>query len=76
MFWQKHKRQPTFWLDKCCIDQSEIERDLRCLPVFVQSCSELLILCGDSYSTRLWCVWELYIHFAMAGDQPLAGPRS
>ena len=66
-FWRKHKRQPSFWLDKCCIDQSEIERDLRCLPVFVQSCAELLILCGDSYATRLWCVWELYIHFAMAG---------
>ena len=47
-FYQKHKRQPYLWLDKCCINQNDIARDLRCLPVFVQSCSQLLILCGDS----------------------------
>ena len=58
-----------FWLDKVCIDQQNISRTLRCLPIFVQSCSKLLILCGESYVQRLWCVWELYVHFAMSGAQ-------
>eukprot|EP01046_Picozoa_sp_COSAG06_P012855 COSAG06_NODE_766_length_12468_cov_14.138076_5_plen_336_part_00 len=53
--------------DKCCIDQSDIARTLRCLPVMVQSCGRLLILCGDTYCQRLWCVWELYTWFAMSG---------
>ena len=44
------------------------------MQVFLTSCSELLILCGDSYVGRLWCVWELYIHFAMAGSD--AGKRT
>jgi hypothetical protein len=66
-FRRKHGRDPTMWLDKVCINQQEIARTLRCLPVFVQSCSKLLILAGDSYVNRLWCVWELYVHFAMAG---------
>ena len=33
----------------------------------VQSCGRLLILCGDTYCQRLWCVWELYTWFAMSG---------
>ena len=49
------------------INQEDIARTLRCLPVFVQSCSKLLILSGDSYANRLWCAWELYVHFAMSG---------
>ncbi len=67
LFQQRHGREPTFWLDKVCIDQSNIAQTLRCLPVLVQSCSKLLILCGESYVSRLWCVLELYIHFAMSG---------
>lgn len=55
LFRKKHGREPTFWLDKVCIDQQNIERTLRCLPVFEQACSELLILFGDSYASRLWC---------------------
>jgi hypothetical protein len=67
-FRTRHSREPTLWLDKLCIDQSDIQRALRCLPVFVQSCQQLLIMCGDTYCNRLWCVWELYIYFAMSGD--------
>jgi hypothetical protein len=43
--------------DKVCIDQSDIARALRCLPVFVFSCKRLLILAGNTYYDRLWCVW-------------------
>jgi hypothetical protein len=69
LFLRRHRRQPTFWLDKSCIDQQDIERTLRCLPVMVQSCSQLLILAGDSYVNRLWCVLELYVHFAMSAGE-------
>jgi hypothetical protein len=64
----EHGRPPTFWLDKVCVDQSQIARNLRCLPVFVTSCDKLLVLYGETYSRRLWCVLELYIHFAMSGS--------
>ena len=53
MFYRKHRRPCNFWLDKVCINQSSIERDLRCLPIFVSSCDNLLILAGESYATRL-----------------------
>merc|ERR1712232_482542 len=42
-FRQKHGRSPTFWLDKVCIDQTNIARDLQCLPVFLGACNSLLI---------------------------------
>ena len=64
-FERVHKRPPTFWLDKVCIDQSNIADALRCLPVFEMACEKLLILCGQTYTTRLWCVWELYTFFAI-----------
>ena len=61
-FRHKHGRDPTLWLDKVCINQKEISRTLRCLPVFVQSCTKLLILGGDSYVNRLWCVCHALLH--------------
>lgn len=53
LFYRKHRRPCSFWLDKVCINQNSIERDLRCLPIFVSSCANLLILAGESYATRL-----------------------
>ena len=32
------------------------------------ACAKLLVLCGESYVTRLWCVWELYTFFAVRSD--------
>ena len=46
--------------DKFCIDQSDITRALKCLPVFVFSCKRLMILAGNTYCDRLWCIWELF----------------
>jgi hypothetical protein len=50
-----------------CIDQDNISRALRCLPVFVFSCNRLMILAGNTYCDRLWCVWELYVFFSTSG---------
>jgi hypothetical protein len=57
--------------DKLCIDQDNINRALRCLPVFVFSCNRLMILAGNTYCDRLWCVWELYTFFSTSGTRAL-----
>jgi len=67
-FRASHGRDAWCWLDKLCIDQTDIANDLQCLPVFVMACKRLLILSGPTYPTRLWCAWEMYVFFAMASD--------
>jgi len=62
----KHGRFPTFWLDKCCVDQKNIGDSLKVLPVFVMASKKMLVLAGPSYPTRLWCVWELFTLFAFS----------
>ena len=58
-----HRRKyhcfPTFWLDKVCINQSNIGAGLKCLPINIMACRFMLVLNGDTYTNRLWCVWEL-----------------
>ncbi|CAE7681032.1 unnamed protein product [Symbiodinium pilosum] len=60
-FLVKHGRYPTFWVDKFCIDQSSVADGLRVLPVNVMACSKVVVLCGRTYPTRLWCAWELCV---------------
>jgi hypothetical protein len=68
-FQRKHGREPILWLDKVCINQSDIARALKCLPVFVFSCKRLMILAGNTYCDRLWCIWELYTFFSTSGTR-------
>ena len=35
-------------------------RRLKCLPVFLTSCSEFVVLLGPHYMTRLWCLIEVF----------------
>ena len=58
-FISQHKRKPTFWLDKACIDQYNVEDGLAVLPLNVMACEKMLILCGNTYPERLWCAWEI-----------------
>eukprot|EP00928_Gymnodinium_smaydae_P011181 TRINITY_DN14154_c1_g1_i1.p1 TRINITY_DN14154_c1_g1~~TRINITY_DN14154_c1_g1_i1.p1 ORF type:complete len:723 (+),score=64.88 TRINITY_DN14154_c1_g1_i1:27-2195(+) len=67
-FIQQHGREPTFWLDHVCIDQANILDGLRTLPVNILSCDKLIVLCGKSYLSRLWCAWEMCTR--MSFDQP------
>ena len=46
--------------DKACIDQSNIQQSLACLPVFLAGCQTLLVVAGATYCSRLWCVMELF----------------
>merc|ERR1712228_216339 len=48
------------WLDKCCIDQNSIDMDLRCLPIFLGGCRRLVVFCGPTYLSRLWCILEVF----------------
>jgi len=67
-----HGRQPKLWFDFCCIDQSNIQPHLRCLPVYLSGCRKLLVIAGTTYIERLWCLIELFvfvsIHGAKAGE--------
>merc|ERR1719329_462496 len=64
-FQGQYKRDPTFWLDKVCIDQDNIADSLRVLPVNVMACTRVLVLCGPTYHLRLWCIWELFTLLAL-----------
>lgn len=68
-FENKRRRPPQIWLDKCCIDQNDIEADLRCLPIFLSGCAELVVFCGPTYLSRLWCIMELFT-FVHIGGKP------
>ena len=47
-FCHEHKREPVVWIDKFCLDQTAIEANLMCLPVFLAACKELVIVCGPT----------------------------
>eukprot|EP00931_Biecheleriopsis_adriatica_P035229 TRINITY_DN2027_c0_g1_i4.p1 TRINITY_DN2027_c0_g1~~TRINITY_DN2027_c0_g1_i4.p1 ORF type:complete len:523 (+),score=52.65 TRINITY_DN2027_c0_g1_i4:183-1571(+) len=67
-FVAEHGRQPTVWIDKHCIDQTNLEYDLRCLPIFISGCDRLVVLCGTTYLSRLWCIMELFTFVHMGKD--------
>lgn len=64
-FRRQHGRAPRLWLDKVCIDQTDIASDLLLLPVFLAACQGLLIVCGPTYTSRLWCILELFVYFTV-----------
>eukprot|EP00929_Paragymnodinium_shiwhaense_P095091 TRINITY_DN56057_c0_g1_i1.p1 TRINITY_DN56057_c0_g1~~TRINITY_DN56057_c0_g1_i1.p1 ORF type:complete len:635 (-),score=33.76 TRINITY_DN56057_c0_g1_i1:97-2001(-) len=59
-------RSPRLWFDKVCIDQTNIQTDLQCLPIFIAGCNNLLVSCGRTYTTRLWCCVELFVFMKMS----------
>lgn len=66
-FSSRFGRSPSVWLDKACINQQDIEANLRSLPIFLSGCETLLILCGTTYLSRLWCILELFTFVHMGG---------
>ena len=59
-FKEKHGREPTVWLDKACLNQANIEESLALLPCYLAGCNQLLIIAGQTYTQRLWCVMEIF----------------
>merc|ERR1711957_712437 len=80
-FRHEHGRDAKVWIDKFCIDQRNIKDNLRCLPVFLSGCTQLVIAQGSTYLSRLWCVVEIFVFIEMGGMQddlhllPLATPE-
>ena len=62
--------QPSLWLDCICVDAAYQEESLVCLPIYMQACRGVLVLCGPTFFERLWCVWELYTAFAFSDGSP------
>ena len=51
-----------WWVDKLCIHQRDErlkDRAIRAVPSFLKRCDRLIVLKGESYLERLWCVYEL-----------------
>eukprot|EP00947_MAST-08B_sp_MAST-8B-sp1_P001870 g1870.t1 len=68
-FFSRRKRRPRYWLDKVCIDQQNITDGLRVLVVNVMACRKVLVVCGKTYTERLWCILELFVLFAFSDDE-------
>ena len=67
-----HGPDCLIWLDKACIDQTNIDASLASLPIFLAGCQGLLVLAGKTYPTRLWCVVELFVYLRMGGTKEVA----
>jgi len=65
---------PRLWFDKVCINQCDIQRDLECLPIFVAGCNSMLVLSGRTYTSRLWCVMELFVYISMRDARKQESP--
>jgi len=73
---QLSSHEPAIWFDKCCIDQRNIEADLRCLPIFLSGCKYMVVFCGRTYLKRLWCIMELFtfVHIGRSVDRIIFEP--
>jgi len=67
-FREKHARAPTIWLDKACLNQSNIQESLAHLPVHMAGCRSLLIIAGSTYTSRIWTLLEIFVWHAMGKD--------
>ncbi len=52
-----------------CIDQANIRDGLKVLPINVMACDKVLALCGNTYTGRLWCMWELFTVVAFLREE-------
>ena len=62
--------QVLIWLDKTCIAPPAAGDQIvsiGLLPAFVAGCQQLLILLGRSYTSRLWCLFELFSFVQVGG---------
>ncbi len=74
MFQLLNRRTPQLWLDKVCINQANILEDLECLPTFLAGCNRMLVTTGLTYTSRLWCVMELFVYISMRTEGEQAAP--
>ena len=47
----------------------EKQADIHALPVFLSGCRSLVVLAGQTYTSRLWCVVELFVWLRVGGSK-------
>merc|ERR1712079_554173 len=67
-FKEQNGRLPRLWIDMFCINQepTELNMNLRCLPVFLMSCDKILCLRSPRLLNRMWCLTELYTYWVLS----------
>lgn len=63
--------QKSFWFDRICVDQLNLDvkhQTLQAIPAFVAGSREMLVLWDETYSSRLWCNYELAVHAKTAAS--------
>lgn len=63
-----HNALPLLWLDMGC-STPEVDLSLARLPLFTAGCEHFLMLVGETYTLRLWCIMELFC-FLIMGNEP------
>lgn len=70
-FAHQNSRPARVWFDRACLDQNAmrseraLEEVLAQLPIFLAGSRQLLVVCGPTWHSRLWCQVELFIFAAM-----------
>ena len=57
---------PGDW--QACIDQAgDINASLRALPIFLLASDHFVVLAGETYTRRMWCVLEIFTFVRSGG---------
>ena len=48
---------------------NNLDVSLACLPIFLSGCKKLLIAPGSTYSSRMWCVMEMFTWIQVGGNK-------
>ena len=67
------KENCLIWLDAACLGTTarHIQEQLMHLPFWIFSSREMLVLAGPSFSSRLWCLFELFVFLQLKEDAAL-----
>ena len=60
--------EPTIWLDQACLEQNRITESMALLPVFLAGCNSFICLPGAYYTSRLWCVLEIFVYLHISAS--------
>ena len=72
--WAAEKGEPSqvlVWLDSLCLACPAPDAQsnaIGLLPMFIAGCQELLILPGETYKSRIWCLLEVFVFVQIGGE--------
>lgn len=69
-------RFPTFWIDRFCIDESNIENCIVHIPFFIGACRRMIVLSSETYFTKRMCVYELFLVYLGSLAKPESKRRA